>query len=143
MPKLSVWMIRTALLHLGIGFLFGTLLLANKGVPYEPQVWRLLNPHIELLIFGWMIQLAMGVAFWTLPRFSGEYRYGRTYLGWMSYVLLNGGLIVTAASYWLNANPAALTGRLFSLTAVVVFAVLIFPRVKPLGGYAASQDENR
>jgi hypothetical protein len=139
MPKLSVWMIRTALVYLGIGILFGALLLANKGVPYEPQVWRLLNPHIEFLIFGWMIQLAMGVAFWTLPRFSNEHRYGKTHLGWMSYVLLNGGTIITAASYWLNASAAILVGNLLTLAAVFVYTLLIWPRVKPLGSDAAKK----
>ena len=62
MPRLSVWMIRTALVHLLVGFTLGALLLANKGVPIHPMVWRLLPIHIELLLLGWTLQLALGVA---------------------------------------------------------------------------------
>ena len=68
MPRLSVWIIRTALLYLGIGFTFGALMLFNKGVPFDPMLWRLLRPHIEFVLLGWTMQLAMGVAFWIMPR---------------------------------------------------------------------------
>ena len=63
MPRLSVWTIRAALVALGIGFLFGALMLANKGVPFDPSLWRLLPAHIELVLLGWTMQLALGVAF--------------------------------------------------------------------------------
>jgi hypothetical protein len=142
MPKLSVWMIRTALLNMGIGFLIGALLLANKGVAHEPQIWRLLNPHVILLLFGWMTQLAMGVAFWVLPRFTSERRYGRENFGWASYVLFNSGVVVTAVAYWINAT-STLIGYLLALCGVVSFAVMIWSRVKPLSGFTASQYENR
>ena len=36
MPRLTVWMVRTSLLQLGIGFTFGMLMLFNKGVPFDP-----------------------------------------------------------------------------------------------------------
>ena len=145
MPKLSVWMVRASLLHMGIGFLFGALILFYKGIPIYPWSWKLLNPHIELMIFGWTMQFVMGVAFWILPRFSGdgsyggEERYGRPYLGWWSFALLNGGILLTALSGWFGNTPLLLAGRLFTLSAVCLFVILVWPRVKPLGGFAASQ----
>ncbi|HLV45033.1 MAG TPA: hypothetical protein VKY39_08745, partial [Aggregatilineales bacterium] len=63
MPRLSVWMVRASLLYLGLGFTFGALMLANKGVPLHPRLWALLPLHAEMLLVGWAIQLAMGVAF--------------------------------------------------------------------------------
>ena len=139
MPKLSVWLVRTSLIHMGIGFLFGALILHHKGIPIYVWSWRLLNPHIELVIFGWTIQFVMGIAFWILPRFSGEHRYGKVYLGWWSFGLLNGGILLTAAGTWFVADLVSLVGRLSTLGAVLMFVILIYPRVKPLGGYAASQ----
>ncbi len=139
MPRLSVWMVRAALLHMGAGFLFGALILAHKGFPLFDWTWKLLNPHIEFMIFGWTMQFVMGIAFWILPRFSGPARYGRTALGWWSFALLNAALVFTAGGAWLTVTWMLLVGRLTMLIAVVLFVVLVYPRVKPLGGYAASQ----
>ena len=65
MPRLSVWFIRSALLYLGVGFTLGALILFQKGVPYDGAVWGLLLMHIEFLLIGWTVQLAMGMGFWT------------------------------------------------------------------------------
>ncbi len=139
MPKLSVWFIRSALLHMGIGFLFGTLILHHKGIPIYPWTWKLLSPHITLMIFGWTIQFVMGVAFWILPRFSGEQRYGWLPLGWFSFVLLNSGIVLMALGGWLPDNRLSLVGILSVLGAVGAFIILMWPRVKPLGGLVAAQ----
>ncbi|MCC7206759.1 MAG: cbb3-type cytochrome c oxidase subunit I [Anaerolineae bacterium] len=138
MPKLSVWMVRAALVHLGIGFLFGALILHHKGVPIYAWTWQLLSPHTEFVIFGWTMQFVMGIAFWILPRFSGERRYGRAGLGWWSFALVNGGVLLTALGDWFINGPLVLAGRVAVLAAVVLFVIVIWPRVKPLGGYAAS-----
>jgi hypothetical protein len=139
MPKLSVWLVRASLIHMGIGFLFGSLILHHKGIPIYPWTWKLLNPHIELMIFGWTMQFVMGIAFWILPRFTGEGRYGRTYLGWGSFVLLNSGIFFTALSGWYIIDLLSLMGRLCTLGAVFSFVLLLWPRIKPLGGLTAAQ----
>lgn len=135
MPKLSVWMIRSSLIYLGFGFLVGALMLWNKGQPFEPQVWRLLNVHIETLMFGWMMQLAMGVAFWSLPRYPNTpHRYGAVKLGWVSYILVNLGIIITAgALYTGTAATWAFIGRCLLLGGVIAFVMLMWGRVKPYG----------
>lgn len=135
MPKLSVWMVRTSLLHMGVGFLFGAMFLHHKGIPIYGWTWKLLNPHIELMIFGWTMQLVMGVAFFALPRFSQrESRYGVVYLGWWSFFLLNTGVIVTAAAHWFGMNMLSLSGRLLVILGVLAYVIMIWPRVKPLAG---------
>ena len=48
------------------------LLLWNKGVPISPYIWTLLPSHIEFLLIGWTVQLALGVAFWILPRWQTQ-----------------------------------------------------------------------
>ena len=62
MPRLSVWFVRASLIYLLVGFTFGALMLAEKGIPYYPPIFNLLPIHIELLLIGWLVQLAMGVA---------------------------------------------------------------------------------
>lgn len=132
MPRITVWMVRTSLLQLGIGFTVGMLMLFNKGVPIDPIIWRLRHIHIEMLLLGWTMQLAMGVAFWVLPRFSVAPRYGRERLGWLAYILLNGGLHIFVVGAWLNGEWLLLVGRALELSAVACFTVMIWPRVKAL-----------
>ena len=138
MPKLSVWLVRASLVYMGIGFFFGALLLYHKGIPISVWTWRLLNPHIEIMIYGWTMQFVMGVAFWILPRFSGTARYGKTTLGWWSFALLNGGLLLTTLNAWFGVGWPSAVGRVSILAAVVAFVVMMWPRVKPLGGFAAA-----
>jgi len=139
MPKLSVWFIRASMVYMGIGFLFGSLLLHHKGVPTHPWTFRLLNPHIEVMIFGWTMQFVMGITFWILPRFSGEGRYGNAALGWWSFGLLNIGILSTAFGAWFMLDVLSLLGRLCVLVAVGLFVIVMWPRVKPLGGAASAK----
>lgn len=132
MPKLSVWLVRASLLHMGVGFLFGAMILHHKGIPIYAWSWRLLTLHIELMIFGWTMQLVMGVAFFALPRFSHRAnRYGAVYLGWWSFFLLNTGVIVTASAQWFGMSGYLLFGRLLVMLGVLAYTVMIWPRVKP------------
>ena len=135
MPRLSKVMIRASLLHLGSGFLIGALLLWNKGLPFAPILWRLRAGHIEILIFGWMMQLAMGSAFWILPRFSTGYRYGQERLGWVSFGLLNSGVVLASIAQWWGLKFAlwAVLGRVMIFFAAVAYVRLMWPRVKPFG----------
>ena len=106
MPRLSVWAIRTALVYLGLGFTWGALMLSQKGVPLDTAVWRMLPMHIEFVLAGWTMQLAMGVAFWILPRFSRGSARGNESLAWTAYVLLNVGVLSVGVGQWLGAPPA-------------------------------------
>lgn len=140
MPRLSVWTIRAALLYLGVGFLFGGLLLYNKGLPFAPIIWRLLPVHVDILLFGWMMQFVMGVAFWIVPRFSTPPRYGKVWLARSAFVLLNGGVLLVIAAQWFGNMPILLIGRIAMFAAALCFALHIAPRVKPILIAAQSED---
>ena len=133
MPRLTVWMVRTALLELGIGFTFGMWMLFNKGVLIDPYAFGLLGAHVEMMLLGWTIQLAFGVAFWILPRFPQAQRYGRERLGWLGYGLINAGLLLVVLNTWLQVAWLPFAGRALELVGVISFAVLIWPRVKAYG----------
>ena len=129
MPRLSAWAVRAALVHFMLGFTFGGLILASKGTPLPPALWRLLPAHIEFLLLGWMAQLALGVAFWILPRFPGGSR-GDERLAWAAIGLLNLGLVLAG----LSAFAAALLvpARLCEAGAGALFALHAWPRIRPL-----------
>lgn len=134
MPALSVWMLRAALVYLGVGFTFGGLLLFNKGAPLSPWLWLTLSAHIEFLLVGWTLQLVMGVAYWILPRFSRPPRRGNVALAWLAFFSLNVGVILSGMTPIL-ALPSGLVflGHLLEFGGALAFVVHAWPRVKAAG----------
>ncbi|MCB0189479.1 MAG: hypothetical protein KDE31_34645 [Caldilineaceae bacterium] len=131
MPRLSIWMVRTALVHLLLGFTVGALLLAHKGIPFAPWLWRLLPAHMEILLLGWILQLAMGVAFWILPSFYTK--RPRAWLAWLALFFLNGGVVLIALTPLLPTDlPLPIAGRAMEFVAVLAFALHAWPRVKAI-----------
>jgi hypothetical protein len=137
MPRLTVWFVRSSLMYLLLGFTLGALMLWNKGAPIHPLLWRLLPAHMEFLLLGWTLQLAMGVAFWILPRFMTK--RGNVKLAWAAFVLLNLGVWLAGVGPVLGA-PAWVTvlGRGAELGAAATFTLHAWPRVKPLMPEASS-----
>lgn len=134
MPRLTVWMVRAALLQLGTGITLGLLLLWNKGVVIDPLIWLLLGTHIEVLIFGWLVQFALGVAFWILPRYTQEPRYGSLRRGWIGFALLNLGVGLVIISAWVKGmEPLQPIGRFAEFAAAFTLVSVLWPRVKPFG----------
>lgn len=132
MPGPSRWFVRASLIHLVAGFSLGGVLLIHKGLTLDLPAWRLLTPHIELLLIGWIVQLTMGVAFWILPRFGrGPARGGETAM-WLVLVLLNGGVLaVCLASSLILPEWVQLSGRAAEAASALIFGIRVWPRVKP------------
>lgn len=132
MPRLSCWFIRAALIYLAVGLTLGGLLLFHKGIPFYPLLWRLLPVHVEFLLFGWTVQLVMGVGFWIFPRFWRS--RGNETPAWLAFGLLNGGVLLAGLGPALGA-PAWITlvGRLAEMGAAAAFAIHAWPRIKPPG----------
>lgn len=134
MPRLSRWFVRAALLYLLAGFTIGAAVLVQKGGAPWPILWRLRPAHIELLVVGWSVQLAMGVAFWILPRWRSARPRGDERPAWLAFWALNVGVCVAALSRTLLWPPEALlAGRAAIVLAGIAFAVHAWPRVKPVG----------
>jgi hypothetical protein len=134
-------MVRTALVYLAVGFTIGASILWQKGLGSLPGAWRLLGAHIELVLVGWMLQLALGVAWWILPRLrvDGRPTRGRESRVWLSYGLLNAGIWAVVVAPWFGpaVQPALMAvGRVAEALAVVVFATQAWPRVRAAGGGA-------
>ena len=132
MPILSRWFIRAALLYLAVGVTVGSLLLAHKGLPFYPWLWQLLPLHIELLLFGWTLQLVLGgVAFWIFPRFLCS--RGNETPAWLAFGLLNLGVWLAGLSPFLGGQIWVLLGRLAEAAAALAFGLHIWSRIKPPG----------
>lgn len=131
MPRVSAWLVRASLLCLAAGATLGTVLLAGKAGWGLPAGGAWLAVHRELLLVGWLVQLALGVGFWILPPVRGEAIRERP--AWRVAGLLNAGLVVFAAGALWSAPdgivahlPAA--GRTLEALAVLGFAVPLLRR---------------
>lgn len=134
MLRVSIWMVHMALLYLGLGFSFGALMLWNKGLPIHPALWRLLPIHIEFLLLGWTLQLAMGIAIWILPRLTYSPHYGDLSLAWGAFFSLNAGVLMVTLGNWRTDSGQLWIGlgRLLELIAATLFVFQLWRRVKPL-----------
>ena len=139
MPRLSQLMIRTALVWLAVGYTIGGLLLLNKGIPLLPWLWALRFTHVHLLLVGWTVQVACGVAFWILPRLDASGSRGNQRLAWLCYGAMNIGVVlaalhdplalVTGESVITRSLPV-IAGVLY-IVAVTAFVAHAAPRVAP------------
>ena len=132
MPRLSVWFVRASFIHLFLGLTFGGLILANKGIPFAPWAWNLFPAHMETLLLGWMVQLAMGISFWILPRFRSGPRRGNMNTIRAAVVLLNTGVVMVAIQSFTDVTWLVLTGRILETSAILLFIMASWRRVKPL-----------
>ncbi|GAB4433696.1 MAG: hypothetical protein OHK0015_22700 [Chloroflexi bacterium OHK40] len=138
MPRVSVFFIRTALLQLALGATMGGLLLAEKGLRLAPWLWHLRPGHIQIMLLGWTVQLACGVAIWILPRLDAAGSCGCLALAWLSYGALNAGVALAALHAPLAAARDAddlgwmllLAGLLYALAAAAAVGYL-WRRVLP------------
>lgn len=130
MPAHSRWMIRCSFMYLVLGFLLGALMLINKVYPLHGAIRMLMPVHIEMLIFGWIIQFTLGTAYWMLPRFlEGEPR-GSTYGATAMVLMLNTGIILVVLDrFGISDLPLDISGRILETVSVVLFIVLHWNRV--------------
>jgi hypothetical protein len=130
MPRLTRWYVRAALMYLLLGFSLGALLLANKGLPLHPALWAWLPAHIEFLLMGWVVQMALGIAFWIAPRFWKPPRRGNITGVYLGFGLLNSGIwLVVAGTALALSGWVLVLGRLFELLAAAAVASSLWPRI--------------
>lgn len=134
MPFLSALLVRSALCWLAAAATMGALLLAGKALPMPEVVFRLFPLHAEGMLIGWMVQLAMGVAYWILPKYPRLPERGPAAPIWAAWVLLNGGVLLAGLGRAVDAgNATVMAGRGSELLAAIAFASAAWPRVKAFG----------
>lgn len=144
MTRASSWLIRASLVHLCAGATLGAWMLAAKagGAPSTgPWVFPL---HVELMLYGWTLQLVFGVAHWILPRLPGRERDEGVGFVWSAALALNIGIVCIAAAALAGPHRLALAGsleaagRVLEAAAATLFAAHAWRRVRPYGVTAAS-----
>lgn len=137
MPSLTRWFIKSALVYLAAALLLG-LVLALPDALNLPVFVRLLTPaYFHLFLVGWVTQMIFGVIYWMFPIISRARPRGNERLGWASYILLNGGLLLRVVGEPLaGTRPEAGFGWVLAVSAglqwlaAVIFVALAWPRVK-------------
>ena len=122
MPTLSVFAVRAALGWLAAASLIGALILA-RGVLGIPGLALWIPRHAEMMLMGWMVQLAFGVAHWILPRPASVGGRDPEVLAGVAVVALNAGLVAVLCG-------APFVGRAIEGVAVLLFAVQAVPRIR-------------
>jgi hypothetical protein len=132
-PRLIVWCLRAALLNLGAGFSLGAIMLATPVLHLPGDMLRFRLLHAELLLIGWMVQLALGVAYWILPRFRVGFNRGRSAPVWIAMLLLNGGVYAAGIGQAVGMLAMAWAGRVGEGLAALIFATHLWLRVGHAG----------
>ncbi len=116
MPKLTRWFLKAALVYLILALCSGMLLALPNGSPLA----GLFPIYIHTLAFGWLTQLIFGVALWMFPKFSSAKPRGYEWLGWVTFVLLNLGLILRIIFEPLQSTaPSLLFGWMLVISAIL------------------------
>ena len=136
MPKLSRLFLRSGFICLAVGMLVGGLILVQKGIGRFPFFWILLPAHVYLVLVGGVMQCALGVSYWILPRLPGRGR-GNTALAWAGYWSLSTAILLIALHPAAEALMGAVAGDatfvcggLLQGVAAVAFAWHAWPRIR-------------
>jgi cbb3-type cytochrome oxidase subunit 1 len=134
MPRVARWFIKAGLVYLVLALLAGVLIQARAVADLPGWVAGLRPVHIHLLVVGWITQLIIGVGYWMFPKFSRERPRGSQTLAWITFGLINAGLILRTV-----AEPRAFDadlGWMLALSAVLqvvagwLFVFNTWPRIK-------------
>lgn len=144
MPAVSRALVRLSLLNLIAGASLGAALLLTKSGLVSPRVWTLLDAHIDLVLGGWLLQFAAGVAWWILPRRPGGRARRPAAALLLGAGLVNAGSVASVAGSLAGAEALAIWARLLLAGAATCFAAGIASRVRmpPTARQSASATPN-
>ena len=129
MARISVWYVRAALLHFAVGATVGAWGLAAKSGLWPPVPLPVRPLHVEVVLIGWVCQLAVGVALWILPfsrSVSDDWRF------WGAWVALNVGVVLAVGGRMEDALVLLVLGRVGEVSAALLLVVGLWPRLRPL-----------
>jgi cbb3-type cytochrome oxidase subunit 1 len=124
-------MIRLSLVALVAGTTVGALLLGGMPAAVR-QAGALRAVHITLMLFGWLVQFVLGVAYWILPRQVVEPERGPVSLAWLAFGMFQAGVgLVMLGAAAPSVRALAPGGQLLLTGAILLFLLLLLPRIKP------------
>lgn len=136
MPPITRWFVKTSFLYLLLALLAGFLLAMQSTFQWIAP-GGLFPVYIHLFVLGWLTELIFGVIYWMFPKYSSERPRGSEPLGWLTYALLNLGLLLRIfAEPIQSTQPNLLSGWTLVAAAVIqflaglVFVINSWPRVR-------------
>lgn len=120
MNTLTRLYIKTALAFFVAALLvrFGQALNAIREI--SPVLAALGPVYFHMFLVGWVTQLIFGVVYWMFPKFTRERPRGSERLAWLTYGLLNLGLLLRVFGEPLQAlRPSPLAGWLLASSALL------------------------
>lgn len=129
MARISIWFVRTALVHFALGATAGAWRLGATGGGLPPMPFALRPLHVEGMLLGWVCQLAFGVALWILP-FSDQISRDRRL--WAAWGMLNGGVLLVIAGGGGEIPSFQILGRGMEIVSVLLIVRVLWPRVRAL-----------
>ena len=131
-------MVKAALVWLVAGVVFGGLMLVDRAIPGDWRIW-MMPTHGHMLFVGWLVQFALGIAYWLLPRKrSPELPVGyREQPALIAVGMLNLGLALRVVGEPLertghagNVSLSLLAGSsILQVAAIVLFVTQLWPRI--------------
>ncbi len=120
MPRLTRWYLKSSLIYLIAALLVEAALVFDSSFQLS-SVINLLSPvYFHLLMVGWVTQLIFGVVYWMFPKYSIQKPRGNEALGWLTFSLLNTGLLMRVIGEPLNSvKPGTGWGWLLAVSAVI------------------------
>lgn len=117
MDRLTAVMVRLSLGWLLVGFVIGGVMLVDRAVPGAWRAW-LAPSHGHMLFVGWLLQFALGIAYWLLPRKrSPDQPLGyHKPLSWLGVGTLNVGVVLRVIS-----EPLERIGQGTAVTLTMLF----------------------
>lgn len=153
MPKTSRAFVKASVVYLCLGAVLGAIMLVNRWFPFEPRIYALRTSHVSMLVVGWLTQLIAGVAWWLFPTLKvgivpgtprpvrrGQAQRGSELLFWVTFALLNAGVLLASSGEPLTAwtgmgifRSIAGVSDLLLLVAAATFVANLWNRVRALG----------
>ena len=123
MPPLTRWFLRISLLSLLLAVLLALFSAAQAPLGMDLPMSAFSPVYFHLFMVGWVTQLIFGVVFWMFPKHSKERPRGSEALGWLTFGLLNTGLLLRLVGEPGQAlDPAPLWGWTLAVSALLQWA---------------------
>ena len=120
MNVLTRWYIKSALVFFVAALLIRLGQAVNGLVPFSPVTSALGPVYFHFFLVGWITQLIFGVVYWMFPKYSIAKPRGSEQLAWITFWLLNIGLVTRAVGEPLQTlRPSVLSGWMLAASAIL------------------------
>jgi len=134
MPKVTRWFIKSGIFY----FVTGVLLALVAEIPGVHAGPIMLPVYWHMLVMGWITQMIMGVSIWMFPRKYRDKKKRESVLCWLSFWLLNSGLVLRFLSepflpivqYNSAVVATVLLSAFIQVLSIIFYVAEIWPRLQ-------------